>query len=170
MTRGMLSITNRDPCRGEPSLASSYAKSSASLSTPEKIPSFRCTASTSRPPRLSDSSLIWSIMLIAIDSSCMLLPLHRPHLEVALQVRSHCNYQTDDDQAKCTQNYFSVHTVTSPPFLTALSLLASSRRVLPPYGTLLPRRPVPAMIVPFDLPVHRQSRAVRSPPPAPWLR
>src|ERR1700678_2293302 len=170
MTRGMLSITSRDPCRGVPSQASSYAKSNASLSIPEKIPSFRCTTSTSRPPRLSDSSLIWSIILMAIDSSCMLLPLHRAHFEVALQVRSHRNHQTNDDQTDCTKNYFPVRNVTSPLSLTALNLPASLQPALPPYCTLLPLPPVPAMIVPFGLRAHPQSHAVRSPPPVPWLR
>src|SRR5271170_2297864 len=115
MTKGMVSISRRDPSSRVPSQANSYEKRSASLSTPEKTPSFKCTTSTSKPPRLSDSSMIWSIMLIAIESSCIVrlsLPsmrilqsLHRPDLQIPLQIRSHCNCHCDCEQTDYTKKY-----------------------------------------------------------------
>src|SRR5882757_10640188 len=118
MTRGMVSITSRVPSRHDPSQASSQENKSASLSTPENTSSRRCTAWTSSPPRFADSSVIWSIMLIAIESSCMLC-LHRSDSEVAPQVWSHRDRQPDQHQPERAKNQFCIHPVTSPLSVTA---------------------------------------------------
>jgi hypothetical protein len=47
--------------------------------------------------------VIWSIMLIAIESSCMLC-LHRADSYIASQVRSHRNRQADEHQPQRAKN------------------------------------------------------------------
>src|ERR1700742_806766 len=103
----MVSITSRVPSRHEPSQASSQENRSASLSTPENTPSRRCTASTSSPPRFADSSVIWLIMLIAIQRSCILC-LHRPDSHVAFQVRSPGNCQANEHYPERAENKFCI--------------------------------------------------------------
>src|SRR5690349_7751461 len=66
------SMTSCDPSSAVPWHAISYEKVSASLTTPDSEPSLRCSTVTRAPPRRSTSSLAISIMLKAIESSCML--------------------------------------------------------------------------------------------------
>src|SRR5277367_167474 len=70
---GTSSITNCEPSSTVEAHASSYEDKSASFTTPERSPSFRCTAKISALPRLADSSSAISTMLIAMESSCMVL-------------------------------------------------------------------------------------------------
>ena len=69
MTSGMVSISRREPSSSRTFAGQLVGERKRIFVHAGEYPQPQmCTTSTSSPPRLSDSSSIWSIMLIMIES------------------------------------------------------------------------------------------------------
>src|SRR3954451_6917737 len=112
MRTGISSISSLDPARRLPSHASSYEKSKASFTTPDNGPSLRCTTATESVERRGSSCSKPSMMLSAIESSCIRDPLglHALDLYVPLDVSPiHHESRRNHDCCRDSSNFKHVH-------------------------------------------------------------